>query len=224
MVRLDATDERTGERGEWIVPPDVVDATEAHRGLLWWRWDEPVQVLSSAPVGGGWSRPSWLVNLGVPPDYARTDLAAHAAHVSRTLGLLGAGPTLFTAADVTRVRGVEHEGVRVDSTVGVTAPTWAADATGGCTAYRPGTINIVVQVPVRLSAAALVNVAMTVTEAKTQALLEAGVPGTGTASDALAVVCPDQGDAEAFGGPRSPWGARVALGVHASVAAGLAGH
>lgn len=204
-----------------MVRPEIVAPADDHRGLLCWRWEHPPRVLSSAPVGGGWSTPSWLVNLGVPLDYARTDLAAHAAHVSRTMGLTGAGAVLFTAADVARVRGTDYEGVQVDSTVGVTAPTWAADETGSFTAYRPGTINIVVQVPVRLSAAALVNLVVTATEAKTQALLEASVPGTGTASDAVAVVCPDQGRAEAFGGPRSRWGARVALGVRASVAAGL---
>jgi adenosylcobinamide hydrolase len=178
-------------------------------------------MLSSAPVGGGWSRPSWLVNMGVALDYARTDLVDHAAQVSGALRLDGAGAMLFTAADVSAVRSVEREGVRVDSTVGVTSPTWAADETGGFTPYRPGTVNIVVQVPVRLSPAALVNAVMTVTEAKTQALLEAGVPGTGTASDAVAVVCPDRSGVEAFGGPRSRWGSRIALAAHASVAAGL---
>jgi len=217
VVRVDAPD----ERGNVIVRPELVAPADGHRGLLCWRWEHAPQVLSSAPVGGGWSRPSWLVNLGVPQDYARTDLTAHAEQVSRTLGLTGTGPVLFTAADVSRLCSVEHEGVQVDSTVGVTAPTWAADASGGFTAYQPGTINVVVQMPVRLSAAALVNVVVTVTEAKSQALLEAGVPGTGTASDAVAVVCPGQGHAEAFGGPRSRWGARIALGVHASVAAGL---
>ncbi|MBD3144556.1 adenosylcobinamide amidohydrolase [Microbispora bryophytorum] len=82
---------------------------------------------------------------------------------------------------------------------------------------RPGTINILVAVPVAFSDPALVNAVMTVTEAKTQALLEAGFSCTGTASDAVCVAVRDDGPAEAFGGPRSVWGARIARAVHRAV-------
>ncbi|MEU8274559.1 adenosylcobinamide amidohydrolase [Microbispora bryophytorum] len=82
---------------------------------------------------------------------------------------------------------------------------------------RPGTINILVAVPVAFSDPALVNAVMTVTEAKTQALLEAGFPCTGTASDAVCVAVREDGPAEAFGGPRSVWGARIARAVHRAV-------
>lgn len=88
--------------------------------------------------------------------------------------------------------------------------------TGG-RAPRPGTINILVAVPVAFSDPALVNAVMTVTEAKTQALLEAGFPCTGTASDAVCVAVREDGPAEAFGGPRSVWGARIARAVHRAV-------
>ncbi|WP_067128846.1 adenosylcobinamide amidohydrolase [Microtetraspora malaysiensis] len=101
----------------------------------------------------------------------------------------------------------------------------------------PGTINIVVAVPVAFTDAALVNAVMTVTEAKTQALVEAGFPGTGTASDAVCVAVRDHGTGdgpgtgraawhgaeagpELFGGPRSIWGARIARAVHRAVLAG----
>jgi len=43
---------------------------------------------------------------------------------------------------------------------------------------------------------------------------------TGTATDALCVLCPDEGRAHSFGGPRSVWGARLARAVHAAVMAG----
>jgi adenosylcobinamide hydrolase len=81
-------------------------------------------------------------------------------------------------------------------------------------------------VPVPTSDAALVNAVATATEAKGQALAEAGVRGTGTSSDAVCVACRQRrvGDAEPepYGGPRSPWGARIARAVHAAVAAGAA--
>jgi adenosylcobinamide amidohydrolase len=69
----------------------------------------------------------------------------------------------------------------------------------------------------RLSRAALVNAVMTVTEAKSQALWEAGFAGTGTPSDAVAVLCAPSGPAEAFGGPRSRYGSRLARAVHRAV-------
>nr|MBA3906853.1 adenosylcobinamide amidohydrolase [Pseudonocardiales bacterium] len=76
-----------------------------------------------------------------------------------------------------------------------------------------------------LSDAALVNAVVTATEAKVQALAEAGVPGTGTSSDAVCVACPSSpppGETGLYGGPRSLWGARVARAVHAAVAEGTA--
>jgi adenosylcobinamide amidohydrolase len=85
----------------------------------------------------------------------------------------------------------------------------------------PGTINIVARLPVRLTDAALLNALTTATEAKSQALLTAGVPGTGTASDAITVACPASGPTQPFGGPRSTWGARLARAVHDAVRAGI---
>ncbi len=84
-----------------------------------------------------------------------------------------------------------------------------------------GTINLVVLLPERLSDAALVNAVATATEAKSQALFEAGVAGTGTATDAVCIACPDEGPPHAFGGPRSVWGARLARAVHGAVLGGL---
>jgi adenosylcobinamide hydrolase len=80
-----------------------------------------------------------------------------------------------------------------------------------------GTINLLVRLPVRLGDAALVNAVATATEAKVQALLDLGLHATGTATDAVCVVCPPEGPPEPFGGPRSTWGARLARVVHAAV-------
>lgn len=202
------------------------------RAVLVWRFDATRESLSSAPVGGGWRRIDWLVNLGVAGDYSRTDLDAHAAEIATHLGLTGPGQVLMTAADVTM--GVEGacDDVRVDATVGITKPTWAAAADDSF-AHRvddvwvPGTINIVVQMPVPLSPAAAVNAVVTATEAKTQALVEASIPGTGTASDAVTIVWPSETAglaAEAFAGPRSTWGARLGRAIHRAITNGIAVH
>lgn len=204
---------------------------DSTRGALWWRLAEPSSqelwpCLSSASVGGGLSEIGWVLNVGVVKDYRRTDLDAHAAEVADRAHLSGPGTALFTAADITRVEYAGCDGVQVWSTVGVSRPTWPADPdalAGAGERLPPGTINTVVLIPVRLAAAALVQVALVVAEAKAQACVEAGIPGTGTASDAVVVACSPAGRAEEFGGPRSTWGARTAIAVHTSVAAGLAG-
>ena len=194
--------------------------SSAPRGALCWEWPAPVEVVSSAPVGGGRRRVRWVLNVGVELDYVRVDLEDHAAEIVEELGLNGDGVVLFTAAKVDRVRSVRCEGVAVDATVGITKPTWAADPAGGFTPWHPGTINIVAQMPVALTEAAAVNAVITLTEAKTQALLEAGVPGTGTASDAVVITWSADGPVEDFAGPRSTWGSRLAVAVHGAVAAG----
>src|SRR5690606_7435281 len=116
----------------------------------------------------------------------------------------------------------EDEGVQAWATVGVSVPTWAAAPDGAISEWVPGTINVVVHVPVALSGAAMVNAVMTVTEAKSQALFEAGVPGTGTATDAVCVLTPTSGPREDFAGPRSTWGGRLGRAVYAAVAERLA--
>jgi adenosylcobinamide amidohydrolase len=111
--------------------------------------------------------------------------------------------------------------VQTWATVGITLPTWAAASDESLAPVPPGTINLVATAPVRLSDAALVNAVMTMTEAKTQAFLDRGIAGTGTASDAVAVACPEDGPAEPFGGPRSRVGSALARAVYDAVCAGI---
>lgn len=221
----------TGVRPSRPTRPEVVEdpGLADTRAVLAWRFPEPRVALSSAPVGGGSAGLDWLVNVGVTEGYARTDLAGHADEVAARLGLVGTGAALLTAADVRRAVNAEDGDVVVDASVGVTKPTWAADADDAFAVrdgdgWVPGTINVVVQLPVALSAAAAVNAVVTATEAKAQALFEAGIPGTGTASDAVVVLWPALVPAEPFAGPRSPWGARIARAVHAAVRHGLEVH
>lgn len=199
---------------ERVVQRDGKDA-------LVWRFASPVRCLATTVLGGGLGERSWIVNAEVPLDYAGDDPGAHAASIADGLGLRGAGVGFLTAARVGDLASGAEGGVTCDATVGITVPTWAAAPDGEWSRWQPGTINLVCWVPAPLSDAALANALVTITEAKTQALLEAGVPGTGTASDAVAACCPP-GDGDRYGGPRSVWGARLARVVHAAVAAGTA--
>ena len=191
--------------------------------VLVWRFPAPVLAISSATIGGGIGPRSWVVNAQVPHAYSRTDLAAHVEEISRANDCVGAGVGMLTAASVDAVTTAGDTTLRAWATVGLGLVTWAADANDRARRWMPGTINIVATLPVRCTEAALVNAVMTATEAKTQALLERGIPATGTASDAVCIVCPPSGAAEPFAGPRSEVGAVLARVVHAAVAAGIPG-
>jgi adenosylcobinamide amidohydrolase len=156
----------------------------------------------------------------VPSNYVRTDPDRHVGEIAAALALDGDGVGMLTAADVRVVQQVNDGGVEAAVTVGLGQPTWAAAADEA--AELVGTINVVAWVPKSMSPTALVNAVATVAEAKAQALCEAGVAGTGTATDAVVIACPDADDREGerFGGPRSTWGARLARATHAAVLAG----
>ncbi|GAA4237911.1 adenosylcobinamide amidohydrolase [Actinomadura meridiana] len=195
-----------------------------------WRAGGGHRMIASAMLGGGIGPAGWVLNAQVAGGYSRMDPVAHLEELAKAQGLEGPGVGMLTAASVARTMRRDEDGVSVSATVGLRVPTWAAAPAGTTdpelapihgTPHTPGTVNIVVAVPVPLTDAALVNAVVTVTEAKTQALLEAGYPCTGTASDAVCVAATTNGGPpEPFAGPRSIWGARIARAVHAAVHAG----
>ncbi|HEX4818450.1 MAG TPA: adenosylcobinamide amidohydrolase [Nonomuraea sp.] len=207
----------------------------ARLGCLLWEFGPGWRMISSAMLGGGLGPREWVMNAQVVAGYSRMDPVDHLT----SLGPAGPGVGMMTAASVDRyVRAVDG-GAEAVATVGLRVPTWAAAPEGArdpelapiragavdagaadVGTVDVGTVNIVVVLPVAMTDAALVNAVMTVTEAKSQALLETGFAGTGTASDAVCVAVPVRGREEVFGGPRSEWGARVARAVHAAVRRG----
>lgn len=213
--------------------PTLTERTDDGHPLpvLVWRLPAPRRTISSAVLGGGIGEHHWILNATVPLAYTRGDPDRHAAEIAAGLGLAGTGAGLLTAVDVTRHHGAADGGVHATATVGISSPAWAAAPDGDFRRelpahvppdpaglrYAPGTINVVVAVPVPLGPGALVNAVLTATEAKTQALVELGVRATGTASDAIVVHCPTDGRDEPYAGPRSVWGARLARAVHAAV-------
>jgi adenosylcobinamide hydrolase len=186
-----------------------------------WRAESPWLAVSSAVLGGGIGLRNWVVNATVANTYARLDPDRHLTEIATSLGLTGDGIGLLTAVDVREVVHREDGGVRVAVTTGIGAhPTWAAGP-ASVPAERVGTINAICWLPVRLTEAALVNAVATVAEAKAQALVESGVPGTGTPTDSVVVLCPPDGPAEPFGGPRSVVGGAIARAVHGAIRARL---
>lgn len=184
--------------------------------LLLWRFPEPLLAASSAVLGGGAGPREWLINASVAMSYARPDPDAHLVALAVGLGLTGPGIGLLTGVDVADVVHTEDDGVQVYATVGLGAPIQAASPEPGF-GHQPGTVNIVVWVPQRLADGALINAIATATEAKVQAFAELGLAATGTATDAVCVLCPLDGEPAAYGGPRSRWGAPLARAVHRAV-------
>ncbi|MET9699967.1 adenosylcobinamide amidohydrolase [Streptomyces sp. NPDC006529] len=198
---------------------------ERLHALLWsagpgWR------MISSAVLGGGIGERAWVLNAQVAHGYARTDPARHLAALAGTAGATGGGVGLMTAADVRAYGRAEDGGSEAVVTAGLGVRGWAASpAPGRELPAAPGTVNTLVAVPAALSDAALVNAVATATEAKVQALLDAGYDCSGTPTDAVCVAArvPGPGEApHAFAGPRSVWGARLARAVYAATRAAAA--
>jgi len=216
-----------------ILDPQPAYHGPAHAPVLVWRFPVPVRTLASGALGGGWGERAWVLNAEVDLSYDCRDPAADLRAIAGGLGLDPAtGVGLLTAARVRDVACADDTGAQCAATVGLSHPTWAAAPDRDWSRWHAGTINLVCWVPQPLTHAALVNAVATITEAKTQALLEAGVPGTGTASDAVVACCPaapaapadPSADATRYGGPRSVWGARLARAVHAAVTEGTRRH
>jgi adenosylcobinamide amidohydrolase len=138
---------------------------------------------ASTVSGGGIGIRDWWLNAMVPVAY-HEDPAAHVHEIAAGLGLrpVPTGPPRGSACsprDVTGYTEADDGGVRVVATVGVSLPVWAAACPmrsrwkpavlrRRSRLSRPGTINLLVVVPVPLTDAALVNAVVTATEAKTR--------------------------------------------------------
>ncbi|MFI0737565.1 adenosylcobinamide amidohydrolase [Streptomyces sp. NPDC021100] len=206
-----------------LLPVECLSRVEDGERLhaLLWRAGPGWRMVSSAVLGGGIGERSWVLNSQVPHGYRRTDPDRHLAALATGAGVRGPGVGLLTAADVRAHGHARDGGAEAVVTAGLGVRGWAASpADGTAAAPRPGTINIVLAVPAPLTDAALVNAVATATEAKVQALLDAGFDCSGTPTDAVCVAAhaPRPGEEpHAFAGPRSLWGSRLARAVHTAV-------
>jgi len=190
---------------------------------------EPLAVLSSAVVGGGFGAVRAIVNLHVPRSFRCEQSESVLADFARRRALAPPWVGLLTAA------WIEKAELASDATGGLTA---AAIATVGLSnvvgagrgepaAWVPSTINTIVVVDAAPEPAALVNLVMTVTEAKTLALAEAGIRAgdgglpSGTSTDAVVVAATGRGSSSRFGGPLSQLGALVARVAKRTLDAGI---
>ncbi|ANE48808.1 hypothetical protein SY83_08810 [Paenibacillus swuensis] len=191
-----------------------------------------MDVVSSAPFGGGRRTADHLINWKVPLSY---DCSDPEAMMRRQLVFWGYPSErcvgLQTAAHLTHASFAEEEGdgykLLVCSTAGTSNGARAGVARTTFPAYRAGTINTFILLEGRLSDAAMINAVITATEAKTAALQELnildrenGLQATGTTTDAIAVAVTQTGPSELthqYAGVATTWGNAVGRLVYATV-------
>jgi adenosylcobinamide amidohydrolase len=176
-----------------------------------WRWrisgrtlwivpQRECRVLSWAPLGAGARIVRVLANHQVDVDN-QAALRAPSHYLAGIVRSSGRDPrrtvALMTGAQVARVAYAKaaRDGISVGAwcTAGFSNALRVGDR-AGYSAARPGTINLIVMIDRLLAAAAMVEAVSLAAEARTLAVLEAGIasvqsgaPATGTGTDCIAV-------------------------------------
>jgi adenosylcobinamide hydrolase len=202
---------------------------EVDREAVVVRADHPLHVVASALLGGGFGAARAVVNLHVPNSFpceeserVLADFVRRRVIASPYVGLLTAAWT-ENAEVVTRTA----EGLTATAVVTVGLSNAIGAGRSPAVAWTPSTINTIVLVDAAPEPAALVNLIITATEAKTLALAEAGVRAadgrlaSGTSTDAVVVAATGRGPRCRFGGPVSDLGAVAARAVREALGAGV---
>lgn len=193
--------------------------------------DRPLRALSSAVLGGGLAETRAIVNLhveagdcGEDPDAILEAYARRRKIASPYVGLLTGART----QDATL--GEESaDGFQAVAIVTVGLGNRMAAGRAPIARWTTSTINTIVLVEGDPAPAALVNLALTVTEVKVLALIEAGfrdadgTPVTGTSTDAVIVAATGREPRARYGGPVSALGWTVARAARHALAAGIRG-
>jgi adenosylcobinamide hydrolase len=185
-------------------------------------------------------------NLTVPEGFDRADLDAYAAERFEATPFERSGPVLLTGVAMAHARVATADGVTVVATAGLSNPAALAvgeaaqaDSAGGRVSADgqpsepeafadadggdgppPGTVNLLVGTEHALADGALATLLATAVEAKT-ATLGALTGFSGTTSDAVAVGCRPDGDAEPFAGSATAVGDATRRCVRDAIAGSL---
>ncbi len=182
---------------------------------------EPLTVLSSAVVGGELRAARRIVNMHVRKDYddprPESDLATCAARLGIAEPFVG----MMTAARTQDARVAVETHAEVTAVAVVTAGLSNPTAAGvsSLAEWRPSTINTILLIDAALTPAAMINAIITATEAKTLALVEAGVRAphggfaSGTSTDSIVIATTERGARLEYAGPISPVGALIGRAV-----------
>ncbi|AGK60940.1 adenosylcobinamide hydrolase [Archaeoglobus sulfaticallidus PM70-1] len=146
---------------------------------------------------GGWKKVRYAFNHTVGDDFDYVDPVKYLRDVARGLGVKSYFG-LLTSVPMDKLSVQSCGEVTVFVTAGVRNPNELI-----------GTINIIAILDCRVSRSAMLNAIITVTEAKSKALLEMGHNFTGTNTDAVIVLTTERGRYYRYAGPASDLGARL---------------
>jgi adenosylcobinamide hydrolase len=189
--------------------------------------DTLLTVLSSAMVGGELNTARHILNMHVHDNYNNDTPATDLTALANSLGINEPFVGLMTAAKLERMQVMcqEEAGVTVAAilTVGLTLPTAAGVSESAIQFSQPGTINTILIIDANLTPSARANAIVTATEAKTLALIEAGVRtpagglATGTGTDSIVIATTQRGPLCEYAGPVAPVGALLARAVRSAM-------
>jgi len=190
---------------------------------------EPMTVVSSAFVRGGFTDARVIVNLHVRKDIHETDTDRMLPRFVERREIQGPWVGLLTSAWTEKAVVAEAAASGLTAlavvTVGLSNRITAGQTPLGV--WAPSTINAIVVVDGAAEPAALVNAVMTVTEVKTSLLASAdlrcddGRTASGTSTDAVVVAATGRGLPCRFGGPISDFGWVVARAARRALDAGI---
>jgi adenosylcobinamide hydrolase len=190
---------------------------------------EPLRVVSSAFVRGGFAAARAIVNLHVPKDLREDQADDLMPRFAAKRGIPGPWVGLLTSAwtEKAEVAEAREGGLSALAAVTVGLSNRVAAGESSIAVWAPSTINTIVVVDGAPEPAALVNVVMTVTEVKTALLAAAeircedGHVASGTSTDAVVVAATGRGARHRFGGPISELGWVVARAARTALGAGI---
>ena len=190
-----------------------------------------LSALSSGVVGGGFHKTRHVINVHVDKNYASLNPAADLKKFARGIGVREKFIGMLTAATVGSTKPVfitEHGlTVCVVMTVGLSNSTCAGVTPPFLPESPAGTVNTIIILDARLSRAAMVNVVITATEAKTAALqllnrkTKDDDPATGTSTDSIVIATTGKGNHFKYAGSVTLPGWLIARAVRQSIAQGL---
>lgn len=196
-------------------------------------FNQSMEVLSSAILNGGDSVTTAVFIMQVPYDYDNPNPKLHASHVRDALGLPKDSVGMMTAAEIDYVfntKEIEFNGAIAKAvvTAGLGNHIVAGDVLSDWNKHYKkslersrkmmiGTINIIIISSVPLTMEGKVNIAISITEAKTAAMNDVGFKETGTTSDSIAIVSPAGTHRESYSGTGSPIGTAASMAVRSAV-------
>jgi adenosylcobinamide hydrolase len=193
------------------------------------RCDRPLRFIASTVAGGGIGRARDILALQVPRTFDCSNPATLLRRSAEVAGIDRRFIGFLTALDLTRAAVLQESSPRLLVVVTAGVTNAATPGRSAVAEPRPGTINVVALADLSLAPAALVAAVKVVTEAKTLALVEAGVRtadggiATGTSTDAVAIGVTGEGTRLRYAGPVTAAGSALGSLVTEAVRISLRG-